>query len=432
VLLYREQVTGNEPLSASVDSSPKTLDTSLVSVCKPLGLIDDLTRFFLPSNKRRSRVSSSATMTGISSYKPVSVKGTAPAVTKHKPKQRWHKRILRGNKLHKHLSSAVRAGKKSKQKSVKVMVNKVDGKLASDNCDVTKSKQRRRRQHRDHVESLIDGLTDYFTAHDERRLKSPALKSISPYTPESHQGATSSHPLDSPTETSKQLLPPSMYSPSFSSSQPRKQKTVEKLFDGLSSFFSVQNEHRRPPASPVTPVSQGTSVRNGAVTPIDGRTNEIKFSQLMNVPSLKDGDRGLKSQQLKGLFDGLSHLYTAHGDRKRKSPFFYMSQPAKSRPPLVFNQQTASPVKQESVATGSDVPGPSAASQTVKVSKEKQQRVPGKLNTNKSLKKSLRPISSVIKKQPSFTGMLFSITLYNSSIALCLNDARAIKLISIT
>lgn len=404
--LYREQSAGSQPSSTSVDSSPRTLDTSLVSVCKPLGLIDDLTRFFLPTNKRQSRVSSSATMTGISSYKPVHADSIAPA--KQKPKQRWHKHILRGNKLYnKHLSPAVQVGKKLKQKSA-TMGSRVVRKPASDGRNVMKSKQHRRRQHRDHVESLIDGLTDYFAAHDERRLKSPALKSIGSYAAETDQGVTSSHQLDSPTETSKHLLPPSVYSSSFSNSQPRKQKTVEKLFDGLSSFFSVQNEHRRPPTSPLTPGTQGTGVRNGAVTPTDGGTSEIKFGQLMNVLSLKGGDGRLKSQQWKGLFDGLSHLYTAHGDRKRKSPFFYTAQPTKSRPPLVVSQRPASPVKQESVATGSDVPGTSAASQAVKVSKEKQQRAPGKLNTNKSqaIKKSLKPISPVVKKQLSFSGML--------------------------
>jgi len=347
-------------------------------------------------------------MTAISSHKPVTDDSTAPTVTKLKPKQRQQKSVLRGNKVHKRLSPAVLVGKKLKQKSVKTGTKVVrSGKPISDNRNMTKSKQRRRRQHRDHVESLIDGLTDYFAAHDERRLKSPALKSIGSYGTESRQ-AMSSHQLDSPTETTKQLLP-SMYSSDFSNRQPRKQKkaTVEKLFDGLSSFFSVQNEHRRQPTSPIPSASQETSVRNDA-TSVDDRTNEIKFSQLTNVP-LKDSDgrlTAIKTSQLKGLFDGLSHLYSAHGDRKRKSPFFYTAQPTKSR--SLANQRPASPVKQESVGTGADVPGTSAVGQTVKVAKEKQQRMPGRLNTNKSQlpKKSLKPISPVIKRQMYSSGML--------------------------
>lgn len=377
-----------------------------MSVCKPLGLIDDLTRFFLPSNRRRSRVSSAATMTAVSTYKPVSVDSTATPVTKQKPKQRWHKHILRGSKTHKHLSPAVRVSKKLKQKVLR--------KPISGGVKVMKSQQHRRRQHRDHVGSLIDGLTDYFAAHNERRLKSPALKSMASYGLGGDQ-AMSSHQLDSPTDTSKQLLP-SLYASDLSHQQPRKQKkaTVEKLFDGLSSFFSVQSEHRRQPTSPTSPIppgSQETGVRNEA-TSVDGRTgvasNEIKFSQLMNVP-LKDTDGRLaaaKTSHLKGLFDGLSHLYTAQGDRKRKSPFFYTAQPTKSR--AAANQRPASPVKPELVGTGPDVADTSTASQMVKVTKEKQQRTPGKLSINKSQlpKKSLKPISPAIKKQPSSSGML--------------------------
>ena len=304
-------------------------------------------------------------------------------------------------------------GKKLKQKVVRSVSR---GKPVSGGVKVMKSKQHRRRQHRDHVGSLIDGLTDYFAAHNERRLMSPALKSMTSYGPGGDQ-AMSSHQLDSPTDTSKQLLP-SLYASGLSHQQPLKHKkaTVEKLFDGLSSFFSVQNEHRRQPTSPTSPIPSGsreTSVRNEA-TSVDGRTgvasSEIKFSQLMNIP-LKDTDGGgrfaaAKTSHLKGLFDGLSHLYTAQGDRKRKSPFFYTAQPSKSR--AAANQQPASPVKQEPVGTGPDVADTSTASQTVKVTKEKQQRIPGKLSMNKLQlsKKSLKPISPAIKRQPSSSGML--------------------------
>ena len=390
-----------------------------MSVCKPLGLIDDLTRFFLPTNQRRSRISSSATMSVTTSYKPDIANSSAPVVMKlapQKPQQHWHKQLLRGRSVRKRLSPAEHVGKRLKQTSVntsnKASRNVNRGKPVSDGRKATKPKQRRHRQYRDHVESLIDGLTDYFAAHGERRLKSPALKGVSSYGSESHQ-VVSSHQLDSPTEISKQLLP-SMYSSELDHRQPRKQKkaTVEKLFDGLSTFFSVQSEHRRQPTSPILPGSYETSVRSD-VASMDSSTgmpsSETKLNQLMNMP-LKDMDRKMmaaKNSHLKGLFDGLSHLYTAHGDRKRKSTFFYTAQPTKGRPPA--NQRPVSTVKQEPVGTVSDVQDKSAASQTVKVSKEKQQRTQiGKLSTNKSqlLKKSLKSVTFVAKRQLSSSGLL--------------------------
>ena len=350
-------------------------------------------------------------MIAVSSYKPVNTNSPVTTVTKlaaQKPKQHSHKHLPRGSSMHKRTSPAVLVGKRLKERSIgtgsKVVRSMSRGKPINDSHKVTKLKQRRRRQPRDHVESLIDGLTDYFTAHAERRLKSPALKSISSYGPESHQ-AVSSHQLDSPTETSKQLLA-GMYSSELSHRQPAKQKkaTVEKLFDGLSSFFSVQSEHRRQPTSPVSPV---TTVKHEA-TSADGRT-AMTSSPLMNVPSQLADRKAMVANisQLKGLFDGLSHLYTAHGDRKRKSPFFYTAQPStKSRPPA--NQQSASTVKQESAGAGPDVPDTTAASQTMKVAKDKQQRMAGRLTTNKSplLKKSLKLITPAAKKQPPSSGML--------------------------
>jgi len=353
-------------------------------------------------------VSSSATMSVISSVKPVGDDSAVPTVTKLsrlKPNQARHTQLLRGSKGQKRQSPAVHVAKRLKQKSMS-KINKVAKsvnrrKPVSDGYKVTKPKQHRHRQHRDHVESLIDGLTDYFTAHGERRLKSPALKSIGLYGSES-QPTESPHQLDSPTET--------MYSPEFSRRKPRKHKkaTVEKLFDGLSSFFAVQNEYRRQPSSPGPSASPEAGVKNAVLF---GRTgtpsSETKLSQLLNVPSM-DAVRKMmagKTSQLKGLFDGLSHLYTAHGDRKRKSPFFYVTQPTKSR--ALANQQHASPVKQESVGTGPEVTDAAAASQTVKVVKEKQQRMTDKLSTNKSQlpKKSLKPVSPIIKKQLSSLGM---------------------------
>ena len=377
-----------------------------MSVCKPLGLIDDLTRFFLPTNQRRSRVSSAATMSVTNSFKPLGDNSAALTVTnllQQNPKQPRHKQLLRSTKGQKRLSPAVHVAKRLKQKSVNKsskVVRNVSRKLISDSRRVKMPKQRRHRQHRDHVESLIDGLTDYFAAHGERRLKSPALKSIASYGSESQQ-AVSSHQLDSPTET--------MYSPEFSHRKPRKHKkaTVEKLFDGLSSFFAVQSEYRRQPSSPVTPVSQETGVKNAAAAGQTGTTSsETKLSQLLNMPTL-DADRKVlteKNSPLKGLFDGLSHLYTAHGDRKRKSPFFYTTQPAESR--AQADQQPASPVKQQSVGRGPGVTDTATASQTVKVAKEKQQRMTDKLSTNKPQlpKKSLKPLSPVTKKQV-FSGM---------------------------
>ena len=378
-----------------------------MSVCKPLGLIDDLTRFFLPTNQRRSRVSSVATMSVSNSAKPVGDVSTVLTVSKllqQKPKQAEQRQLLRSSKGQKRLSPAVHVAKRLKQKSMNKSSKIVSHtKLMSDSHKVTKPKQRRHRQPRDHVESLIDGLTDYFAAHGERRLKSPALKSIASYGPEGQQTA-SSQQLDSPTTT--------MFSPEFSH-KPRKHKkaTVEKLFDGLSSFFAVQNEYRRQPSSPVLSAGQDAGVKNAAV---DGRTGtvsaETKLSHLLNIPSMDTKRKMMaeKNSQLKGLFDGLSHLYTAHGDRKRKSPFFYTTQPAKSR--ALGSQQSASPVKQESVCTGPEVADAASTSQTVKVLKEKQQRMAEKLSTNKSQipKKSLKAPSSLMKKQLSSSGMPFN------------------------
>ena len=389
------------------------LATSVVSVCKPLGLIDDLTRFFLPTNKRQSRVSSSATMNGINSYKPDVPVETVTKQARQKPEPRGQKQLHHGSNKRKRSSPAVNVGKRLRQKSIGVRNTVVRsmsrGKPVSDHRKVTKLKQRRHRQQRDHVESLIDGLTDYFATHGERRLKSPALKSIASYGPESHQAA-SSHQLDSPTtDATKQLLATGIYSHELSHTKPRKPKaTVEKLFDGLSSFFSVHNERRRQPTSPIPSASQDTGVKSETVS-TDMVSNETKFSQLTNIP-LKPMDRKTmaeKNSQLKGLFDGLSHLYTAHGDRKRKSPFFYTAHPTKSCPPA--NQQSAVTVKQESVGGGHDVAATAAASQTVKASDAKQQRMPEKLNINKSQvsRKSLKPTTPVAKKQQSSSGTLY-------------------------
>jgi len=349
-------------------------------------------------------------MNAVSSYKPDSANNTVPTVTKstqQKPKQRRHQLLPRYSKGLKHPTSAVRAASKilrhkSLNKGSRV-IRRVDHREhLTDSRKVTKPKQRRRRQHIDHVESLIDGLTDYFTAHGERRLKSPALKSISSYGSESPQ-ATSSHQLHSPTETS-------VYTSQFSHGLPRKQKkaTVEKLFDGLSTFFAVQNEHRRrQPTSPIPSSSQETVVKNDAL--MEGRTSaETKLSELMSMP-IKEVDRkmmAIKTSQLKGLFDGLSHLYSAHGDRKRKSPFFYTVESNKSN--AVANQRPASPVKQESVGAAAEVLDTSPATQTVKAAKEKQHRMPSKLSTNKLQlsKKSAKPLQPVTKKQPSSSGML--------------------------
>ena len=391
-------------------------------MCKPLGLIDDLTRFFLPTNQRRSRVSTSATMNLSSSLNTHSADRKVLAVSKltHPKPLRWQKPLLRGSKEPKHRKPAVHAALKLKQKSVTTGSRVAGGvrlrKPASNVRRVVKQpKHRRNRQHRDHVESLIDGLTDYFSTHGERRLKSPALKSIASYGSERTQAA-SSHQINSPTELSKQLLP-SMYS--SGSMPPRKQKkaTVEKLFDGLSSFYSVQSEHRRrsstvsqTPESPEAGVKTTPTLidRGPSVAPA-----ELKFSKLMNIPS-KVVDRkmaALKTSQLKGLFDGLSHLYTAHGDRKRRSPFFFAAEPAKSQSnPTSLNQQPASEVKQEPVGTaGPSVSDTSAGNQTIKVAKEKQQRSPGKLSTNKLpvSKKSSKPVPPVVRKQPSSSGMFY-------------------------
>lgn len=341
-------------------------------------------------------------MSAVSSYKPVTADTpvhTVTKVAKQKPKRQLHKQLFRGGKVQKHMPPTILVGKRLKQKSIntgiKLARTTTSGKPVSDARKVKKPKQHR--QHRDHVESLIDGLTDYFATHGERRLKSPALKSLSSYAPESCQAA-SPEQLDSPTtETCKQLL----YSSQLGHTQPRKQKkaTVEKLFDGLSTFFSVQNEHRRPNTSQIAPGSEETE----AIL-VGGQTSsDIKFSHYMNVP-LKLSDRKRMEEgnsQLKGLFDGLSHLYTAHGDRKRNSPFFYTVQPTKVR--SLPCQRPALPVKQKL-----KVQDTSPASETDKVSKDKQQKMPGKLIMNKSplLKKSSKPVTPVVKRQSSTSGLL--------------------------
>jgi len=400
MFLCSEQSSRIQPPANVGSLPPKTLDASLLSVCKPLGLIDDLSRFFLPTNQRRSRVSSKATMTAADSVKLVNNDSTVPTATKllqQKSKQPRNKKPLLNSQGPKHSSAAVHIAKRLKQKSVNKGSKMLKGvSHVKSLADVCKPKQHR--QHRDHVESLIDGLTDYFTAHGERRLKSPALKSIGSYGSDSQQ-AVSSYQLDTATETG-------VYSAKFSHRQPQKQKkaTVEKLFDGLSSFFAVQSEHRRYPTSPVTPGGQEAGLKNAAV---DRRTasSETKLSRLLNIPSI-NADRKMmaaNSSQLKGLFDGLSHLYTAHGDRKRKSPFYYTAQPTKSS--SVASQLPSLSVKQEAV--GNDVSESAVTNQTAKPTNSRQAEVPSKLNTNKSQssKKSPKPVSPVTKKPLPSSGI---------------------------
>jgi hypothetical protein len=123
------------------------------------------------------------------------------------------------------------------------------------------------------------------------------------------------------------------------------------LIDGLSQFFTPTNKRKsRVSMVAATPVlassvnnnnNKVTSSKNGNIAKMNGKPKPkagsqqsnsqqaasrlIRKSKLLHINKglQKKGPRGPRgSGQLKGLFDGLSHLYTAQGERKRPSPIY--------------------------------------------------------------------------------------------------------------
>lgn len=104
----------------------------------------------------------------------------------------------------------------------------------------------------------------------------------------------------------------------------KKRTQVEALFDGLTQFFSIRNNVRKRnrPCSASDELSSEImldSLPTDSICLQKAAAAECSASCLNNIDTA--------SMQLKNLHDGLSHLYSVNGERKRKSRFFYAPSP---------------------------------------------------------------------------------------------------------
>lgn len=129
------------------------------------------------------------------------------------------------------------------------------------------------------------------------------------------------------------------------------------LVDGLSRFFTPSN--KRKSRVSLSSVDNFTAVVKAHIKPkkFDGSQSTANSSQQSVTPSVKQSDnslahRGRKktdgppgSGQLKGLFDGLSHIFVAQGERKRSFPVYN---------PLMLKRK-AKYLKQKSSSDGTSI-----------------------------------------------------------------------------
>lgn len=207
---------------------------------------------------------------------------------------------------------------------------------------------RRRSQRGDHVERLFDGLTHFFTAHGKR----PSV-------------------FRRPDEEFREPTPVKVESLLERRKRQHKHRTqVQLLFDGLSQFFTARNVRRSEesvhsprPLSQKRKMASSPSKDDNSEQSKSGKKHKLEdVDGDLQPSSLKSGSKRIRlspatlsstqrvasriveksrqfkakkekkkavrrrrreSCQLKSLFDGLSHLYTAQGERQRKSFNFY-------------------------------------------------------------------------------------------------------------
>lgn len=358
-------------MSSVCPKPPLPMQTDQPSAVDSLN--DGLTKFFTPSNKRKSRVSS-VSLEGIAAKGEVVVKKacksarvTSMVTQKSRHHQAASKLIRKSHNIQRNQINKKRKEHvvNSKLRTVAALQDglsnyfTVRGKRKSlfrkteeseegerDYISVSSEeitvpaviKVHRRSSRGDHVELLYDGLTHLFTARGKRpsAFRKPASDSE---------------------KTGRELI-------KCQKRQHRHRSQVQGLVDGLSIFFTARSTRRlqdvvkipdhvhqqklidtkgdnccNSTASELCLTKQKTEdsslqkfVPESCVKriKISGSTlsssrkaaNQIaKRSRQFKVKRV--GRRRGESCQLKALYDGLSHLYTAQGERQRKSFNFY-------------------------------------------------------------------------------------------------------------
>jgi GNAT superfamily N-acetyltransferase len=292
--------------------TPVTLAKSLVTVCQPLGLIDDLTRFFMPANKRRTIVSCKATL-DVSSVD----RNTDAGCQSHPQHCKQHLFPKSCNYFVKRLQKRERKSRQLKMlcdgltkfytarcQRRPTTVSSCAGKLLRSDIATTSVRHKRTvvahsKHHRiNQIESLSDGLSEYFRVRQHRRHSVDELLNRTVV----DNGLTpAARVVDNrPVKTAQKHF--------------RKRSQVKSLFDGLSPLFSVDDKRCRRRFRYQQCVSSVASARS-----------IIKKSHRVHRAAVAAAAMNCRrvGRQLKSLYDGLSHLYTARGQRQRKSAYFY-------------------------------------------------------------------------------------------------------------
>jgi len=284
-----------------------SLESPIFDVCKPRGLIDNLTKYFLPANKRRSSVSSKAVL---SRYPHISYE------------------------------------------------------LHADNAHIKRFKHRQ-------LEVLDDGLSQFYTASGKRQsaihcisqlhkevhfaskhiITNGTVKQNECFSTASDIARSIVHPsktndsrkysssvLQKGADNAKKSYLPSFFTVGLHagrsvdnksvdrfSKRSKKRSQVDVLFDGLTPFFSIgsmdQPRHHVASAHTCDDKSYKLLKCKIADEPDTERVSSVVHHSQVSTKSL----------QVKKLSDGLSHIYAVNGERKRKSPFFYSYPPVRIR-----------------------------------------------------------------------------------------------------
>jgi hypothetical protein len=292
------------------DNNPFDHDISVVHSCKRLGLIDNLSAYFLPANIRSSRVSSRAVMSGTVRYHMADRKSADE--TLHKGGMRQDSSLQ--------LESIVNGLPK---------IFTARGRRLSALSTVSKLHwdDKRSFECAEHVAKVksVSMMCQRKSSHTARKVLKLKIKSSKKYSlfseeKEGHDGFSEK----SEQTTRKSRVDVETFHTFRQHSKKRTQ--VEALFDGLTQFFSIHNNTRKRnrPCSAINDLSSGLMLDNMLTN------NNCLQKAAAAVSSAPCPNKiGTSNTQLKKLQDGLSHLYSVNRERKRKSRFFYAPSPVR-------------------------------------------------------------------------------------------------------
>jgi hypothetical protein len=187
---HQEVTSGTKASDSSSEDDHSITDATLSQMPKPRGLIDALSSFFTPTDKRKSRVS-------LSSRTVIPALAQPPGKKRGRPNGSC-KQNTRGI-VRKNAGKTQQAASKLIKKSCQLQVNKQHNKQPK--------KKHKKVEHRlgrpkgsDQVKSLYDGLSHLFCARGDRRPIPASLLHIPSSPPSSSQPSACSPPPPPPSE----------------------------------------------------------------------------------------------------------------------------------------------------------------------------------------------------------------------------------------